>query len=546
MMRKKKRGLALILCVGSAVLGLIYLLTADSEFWRRLFLLDTTVQFDPKSFDVAGYIGKLEAVDEESPSRRFGFNVVASNSLLAERPLPDARPEKCSKLYTNAGSSLPKTSIIITFHNEARSALLRTIYSILTRSPVQTVIELILVDDFSDDKEDGLLLANIPLVKVIRNEKREGVARSRVRGSRIAQGEVLVFLDSHCEVSHSWLLPLLSVVQKEPRSAVSPVIDSIDSQTLEYRSSSELVRGGFDWSLHFRWESLPFGLAKTDPTDVFKTPVLGGSVVVIRKDWFNVLGTYDTQLDLWGGDNFDLSFRLWMCGGEAKIVPCSRVGHVSVSRQPFTFPQGGISNIYIRNTRRVAEVWMDEYKRFFYAARPTARMQDFGDVSDRRRLRERLKCKTFRWYMDTVYPELKLPVSDEVAYGKIQQGAGCLDLDVGQLPVIAKLRQCVPNKDSQEWSWRRKGSIVSNGMCLAVNPMETQMYVVVTFCDSSDSQRWIRQHRQIMHHMTGQCLDSRWAKTGLQVSQCDGQLDAQSWTLTMELISDLEKDYIDT
>ena len=44
---------------------------------------------------------------------------------------------------------------------------------------------------------------------------------------------------------------------------------------------------------------------------------------------------------------------------------------------------------------------------------------------------------------------VRLPVSDEVAYGKIQQGSGCVDLDIGQLPVIAKLRQCVVNKDSQ-------------------------------------------------------------------------------------------------
>ncbi|KAL8601609.1 hypothetical protein ACOMHN_003875 [Nucella lapillus] len=545
-MRKKKRELVVVLVIGSCALGLVYILTANTGFWTWLLMLEAAVKFDPKSFDAVHYIGELRSSDKANPRGRYGFNIIASNQLPPDRPVPNIRPEKCSGLYPSSGASLPKTSIIITFHNEARSALVRTVFSILTRSPLQTVAEVILVDDCSDNKEDGLLLASIPLVKLIRNEKREGVARSRVRGSKVAEGQVLVFLESHCEVTDNWLQPLLTTVQKEPHSAVSPVIDTIDARTLEYKPSTEIVRGGFDWSLHFRWENLPVSLSKRDPTDIINTPVLGGSVVVIYKDWFFSLGTYDTQLTLWGADNFDLSFRLWMCGGEARIVPCSRVGHVTLSRQPFTYPQGGLSNSYIRNTRRVAEVWMDEYKRFFYAARPTARMQDFGDVSDRRRLRERLKCKTFRWYLNTVYPELKLPVSDEVAYGKIQQGAGCLDLDVGQLPVIAKLRQCTPSKDSQEWSWRRKGSIVSNGMCLSVNPMETQMYVVVTFCDSSDNQRWMRQDRQIVHHMTGQCLDSRWVKTGLQVSQCDEQLDAQKWSLTVEMTTDLEKDYIDT
>ena len=31
-----------------------------------------------------------------------------------------------------------------------------------------------------------------------------------------------------------------------------------------------------------------------------------------------------------------------------------------------------------RNTRRTAEVWMDEYKRFYYAARPMARSTNYG------------------------------------------------------------------------------------------------------------------------------------------------------------------------
>ena len=58
-----------------------------------------------------------------------------------------------------------------------------------------------------------------------------------------------------------------------------------------------------------------------------------------------------------------------MCGGQILIVTCSRVGHVFRKTSPYSWP-GGVARIINHNTQRIVEVWMDDYKDFFYKINP--------------------------------------------------------------------------------------------------------------------------------------------------------------------------------
>ncbi|XP_074918289.1 polypeptide N-acetylgalactosaminyltransferase 11 isoform X3 [Chelonoidis abingdonii] len=80
--------------------------------------------------------------------QKHAFNMLISNRLGYHREVPDTRDAKCrEKSYP---SDLPFASIVICFYNEAFSALLRTVRSVLDRTPAYLLHEIILVDDNSE------------------------------------------------------------------------------------------------------------------------------------------------------------------------------------------------------------------------------------------------------------------------------------------------------------------------------------------------------------------------------------------------------------
>ena len=107
--------------------------------------------------DAPGEMGKAVHIPPEQEAEQQEmfklnqFNLMASDMIALNRSLKDVRLNGCkSKKYPKL---LPDTSIVIVFHNEAWSTLLRTVWSVINRSPRALLKEIILVDDASERGE---------------------------------------------------------------------------------------------------------------------------------------------------------------------------------------------------------------------------------------------------------------------------------------------------------------------------------------------------------------------------------------------------------
>ncbi|XP_026747459.1 N-acetylgalactosaminyltransferase 6-like isoform X2 [Trichoplusia ni] len=494
-----------------------------------------------------GYPAHLPKSDHEIEKKLYavnGFNGALSDKIPLNRSLPDIRHHLCEKkLYI---ASLPTVSVVVPFHNEHWSTLLRTAYSALLRAPDTLLKEVFLVDDastkdFLKDKLDDYLVKNMPKVKVVRLEKRSGLITARLAGAKLATADVLVFLDSHTEANVNWLPPLLEPIALNYRTVTCPFIDVIAYDTFEYRAQDEGARGAFDWE--FFYKRLPV-LPKDEENmpEPFESPVMAGGLFAISRKFFWELGGYDPGLDIWGGEQYELSFKIWQCGGRMVDTPCSRVGHIYRKFAPF--PNPGHGDFVGKNYRRVAEVWMDEYAQHLYDRRPHYRKIDTGDISEQKALREKLKCKSFRWFMTQIAFDLtaKYPVKEPnpFAKGRVRPTTNtglCLDAHHGQAMDKLLLKPCATSPDAEQefiFSWHKDIRIKSRNFCWDLPDSAPKSPIRLFSCHLGGGNQLWRYHmdtKQIKHGGDDHCIEWNATDRDVYINRCDVTSAAQRWAI---------------
>jgi len=387
---------------------------------------------------------------------------------------------------------IPTVSVIMTTQNEPDNWISISVESILARTPPHLLVEVIVVDDNGipgkhdlpknirknvDESEWDYIKSLSPKVKVIRHDNREGCARSRLSGAKVATGEVLMFVDSHIEMlSSTWYHHLAVPIIENPHTIAMQTIDVIDDLgTKDYGAGvGPLQYGIVNTEFWFSYQADRFGdymeslhedqyskselaarkklkylTEKPHPREPYETPFGPGSLFAIRADEFWRLGGYDEGLYVWGGENTEMAFKMWMCGGRMLMVPCSRVGHMyrqhkekdgrgALTRWPPTLPRemtdrlgcaykngtytgrfvvlkhpaDNFTRITTRNNLRIMETWVGDhpakksyYKRLFGQETLKPEFQHFIDewrsdpaAQKQVELRKKNKCHDFEWW----------------------------------------------------------------------------------------------------------------------------------------------------
>ncbi|XP_050503790.1 N-acetylgalactosaminyltransferase 6 [Diabrotica virgifera virgifera] len=474
-----------------------------------------------------------------------GFNALLSDKIALDRAIPDIRHAGCkTKKYLK---NLPSVSVIVPFHNEHWTTLLRTAVSVINRSPAHILKEIILVDDFSNKPFtkkplDDYLAANLTKVRVIHLPERSGLIRARLAGARAATAEVLIFLDSHTEANVNWLPPLLEPIAQDYKTCVCPFIDVVAFETFEYRAQDEGARGAFDWEFFYkRLPLLPEDLLH--PTEPFRSPVMAGGLFAISAKFFWEVGGYDEGLDIWGGEQYELSFKIWQCGGQMYDAPCSRVGHIYRKYAPF--PNPGKGDFVGRNYKRVAEVWMDEYAQYLYSRKPHWRTLDEGDLTAQRAIREKLQCKPFKWFMETIafdlplkYPPVEPP---DFGFGELRNlGVPELCVDAtnknnqGDVLAVATCVKDSGKHGSQQFTltWHKDLRVNKKAMCLDVSDPNDKAEITLYGCHGYKGNQYWKfdtDKQWFVHGGNPRCLDIDPGRKRLYVTKCDPESKTQKW-----------------
>lgn len=192
-------------------------------------------------------------------------------------------------------------------------------------------LEIIIIDNCSQNPQIELLQAKIPAVKVIRNRSNQGVACARNQGMKVAEGRYILLLDADTVAEKGFLEHMVQFMEAHPDvGLLGPCLMGFDGviQPSCRRFPTlwtKLVRRlpGF---LHEKWYKTELYQGwyqqKICPVDY-----VIGACQLIRTETRTKVGFLDEKI-FYGPEDVDYCLRIWNHGYRVCYFPEAKVIHL--------------------------------------------------------------------------------------------------------------------------------------------------------------------------------------------------------------------------
>jgi glycosyltransferase involved in cell wall biosynthesis len=273
-------------------------------------------------------------------------------------------------------------SVIITHRNDQRR-LADTLGSLWTTASGQIDLEVIVIDDCSDNGEriDTVLFNGH--TSLILNEQWMGVAASRMVGARHAGNSILLFTDCHMEFPDNWDLEVVSSCWGNELYCSTYISDVpfpghwFNGPAIGGANLTHYVAGPGKFSLSALTPRHPW----PEATVPYEIPGVIGACYYMFAASFNRVGGFEGLLG-YGGDEQLLSWKTWMAGGKVFCNPQLRVKHLNSGPVVAHDYALSLTNLcYVIRTTWPKDDWQRLKSLLPYWAMPYAEMADDRSLS---------------------------------------------------------------------------------------------------------------------------------------------------------------------
>lgn len=232
-------------------------------------------------------------------------------------------------------SNLPLT-VVIPFYNE-REEVGNTLESI--RQTVGDEVEVILVDDCSDDGWDYVACARQYGAHYIRNSIRIGAAAAKEKGIRSARSPYFLLLDAHMRFYISgWHRILLRLLQENDHRLLCCQTRVLQKEEGRIKDTTDIRTFGAYLSFHggetipsVSWLCREKALHLTDN----RIPCILGAGYAGSKTYWDKLKGFQGLVH-YGCEELYVSLKAWLEGGGCRLVPEVEIGYIYKDRFSYT------------------------------------------------------------------------------------------------------------------------------------------------------------------------------------------------------------------